>query len=123
MARMGRPPVVIDKRQFEALCAIQCTKEEISFVLGCDADTLNGWCKREYKDAKGKPMTFSAVFRQKRANGAASLRRMQWKLAEKSAAMAIFLGKNILGQSDNPETAIDQENTDELLSEAGLDEV
>lgn len=28
---------------------------------------------------------------------------MQFKLAEKSAAMAIFLGKNILGQSDYPD--------------------
>ena len=28
---------------------------------------------------------------------------MQFRLAEKSAAMAIFLGKNILGQSDYPE--------------------
>lgn len=29
------------------------------------------------------------------------LRRNQLKLSEKSAAMAIFLGKNYLGQSDN----------------------
>ena len=32
-----------------------------------------------------------------------SLRRIQWKLAEKSPAMAIFLGKNLLGQRDRPE--------------------
>jgi hypothetical protein len=30
-----------------------------------------------------------------------SLRRYQFKLAQKSAAMAIFLGKNYLGQKDN----------------------
>jgi hypothetical protein len=30
------------------------------------------------------------------------LRQIQWKIAENgSCAMAIFLGKNILGQSDN----------------------
>ncbi len=29
-----------------------------------------------------------------------SLRRFQFKLAQRSAAMAIFLGKNYLGQSD-----------------------
>lgn len=28
------------------------------------------------------------------------MRRNQWKLAEKNAAMAIFLGKQYLGQSD-----------------------
>ena len=30
---------------------------------------------------------------------------MQFRLAEKSAAMAIFLGKNILGQSDYPDNS------------------
>lgn len=33
---------------------------------------------------------------------------MQFRLAEKSAAMAIFLGKNILGQSDYPENGDDE---------------
>ena len=50
---------------------------------------------------------FSTVFREKRVGGKASLRRMQWKLAETNPSMAIFLGKNLLGQSDRPE----QENT------------
>lgn len=35
------------------------------------------------------------------------MRRMQWHLAEKSAPMAIFLGKNYLGQSD---TAQEEKN-------------
>ena len=34
------------------------------------------------------------------AKGRTSLRRYQFKLAEKNAAMAIFLGKNYLGQKD-----------------------
>jgi hypothetical protein len=33
---------------------------------------------------------------------------MQFRLAEKSAAMAIFLGKNILGQSDYPDNSDDE---------------
>lgn len=33
-------------------------------------------------------------------SGKCSLRRKQWHLAEKSATMAIFLGKNMLGQAD-----------------------
>ena len=32
--------------------------------------------------------------------GKASLRRVQFDLAKRNAAMAIFLGKNLLGQSD-----------------------
>ena len=35
-----------------------------------------------------------------------SLRRNQFKLAEKSAAMAIFLGKNYLGQTDRFEQIV-----------------
>lgn len=50
---------------------------------------------------------FSTVFKEKRAGGKASLRRTQWRLAETNPSMAIFLGKNLLGQSDRPE----QENT------------
>ena len=51
-------------------------------------------------------MSFSEVFRQKREGGKASLRRMQWRLAERNAAMAIFLGKNILGQRDSIAAAV-----------------
>lgn len=39
---------------------------------------------------------------------------MQFKLAEKSAAMAIFLGKNILGQSNYP----DNGGSDEAVEKA-----
>ena len=45
-------------------------------------------------------MSFSEVFRQKRGLGKVSLRRAQFHLAEKSATMAIFLGKQYLGQTD-----------------------
>lgn len=94
MAKRGRPRIIIDKKLFESLCGLQCTREEIANCLNCNKDTLEKWCKTEY----GK--TFSLVFAEKRARGKVSLRRMQWKLAEKSPAMAIFLGKNFLGQSD-----------------------
>ena len=93
----GRPQVQIDKSIFENLCAIQCTQEEIACCFNCTDDTINNWCKREY----GK--IFSEVFKAKRKKGLMSLRRIQWKLAEKSPAMAIFLGKNLLGQRDRPE--------------------
>lgn len=41
-----------------------------------------------------------AIYKQARMEGKVSLRRIQYSLAPKSAAMAIFLGKNELGQSD-----------------------
>lgn len=93
----GRPPKEISQKQFESLCAIQCTQEEICAVLDVDDKTLTRWCKQVYKKS------FSEIFSIKRQNGKASLRRMQWHLAEKQPSMAIFLGKNILGQRDNIE--------------------
>lgn len=86
---------------FESLCSIQCTQEEICSVLNVDDKTLNSWCKRTYK--KG----FSEIFRIKREGGKASLRRKQWLLADHSAPMAIFLGKQYLGQTDKIEQEVE----------------
>ncbi len=47
---------------------------------------------------------------------------MQWHLAEKQPSMAIFLGKNYLGQRDNYEVSNKEElsKLDELLNEMKL---
>ena len=100
MAKMGRPKINIDKKIFEKLCAIQCTEIEICGCFDCCEDTLNKWCKENYRDENGKPMTFSEVFAVKRQKGRASLRRSQFRLAEKNANMAIWLGKQYLDQKD-----------------------
>lgn len=97
---MGRPKKRFDKKQFEALCAIQCTEEEILAVLDTSDKTLYGWCKDTY----GK--SFSEVFREKKAGGRMSLRRKQWNLAETNASMAIFLGKQYLGQTDKVDQSL-----------------
>lgn len=107
MTKMGRPKVEIDRRRFEVLCGMQATEEEICAVLGGEngplsVHTLNRWCRETY----GKGMTFCKVFAQKRLEGKVSLRRAQWALAQKSVPMAIFLGKNYLGQSDQQTTRL-----------------
>lgn len=99
---VGRPRKEIDKKMFENLCGLQCTLEEIAGAFDCSPDTIERWCKREYKE------NFADAFKKHSAKGKMSLRRTQFKLAEKSPAMAIFLGKNYLGQSDK----IQYENTD-----------
>lgn len=103
MARAGRPQKEIKKMDFEKLCGLQCTQQEICDFFGVDHKTLTKWCKRTYRQ------DYSQVYQEKRAGGKISLRRMQFRLAEKSAAMAIFLGKNILGQSDFPEIGNEEE--------------
>lgn len=101
MARTGRPRKEIDQKQFENLCGLQCTHEEICSWFDITPATLEKWCKETY----GNGMTFSKVFAQKRGIGKISLRRSQFRLAEKSAAMAIWLGKQYLDQTDVVVTA------------------
>lgn len=97
---MGRPPIKIDEDQFNKLCALQCTEEEIAAWFHCSVDTLNRWCKQMFDT------TFAETFKEKSQFGKTSLRRFQFKLAEKNTAMAIFLGKNWLGQTDKMEQTV-----------------
>lgn len=91
---MARPKKNIDQRQFENLCGLQCTMEEICDHFDICDETLTRWCKETYG------MSFSEVFSIKRQKGKISLRRNQFKLAEKNPTMAIWLGKQYLGQRD-----------------------
>lgn len=93
---MARPRKEISQKDFENLCAMQCTLAEIASWFECSEDTIERWCKRTYKRG------FADAYKEFSAKGKISLRRAQLKLAEKSAAMAIFLGKQLLGQRDNP---------------------
>lgn len=96
--KMGRPPKEISKETFEKLCNIQCTQSEICSVLKVSDSTLSRWCAKEYQ------MTFEDAYKKFSENGKMSLRRIQFKLAEKYPAMAIFLGKQYLGQKDTVDT-------------------
>lgn len=108
MTKYGRPRKEIDKKDFEGLLAIQCTLDEIVAFFdvkldGCSRDTIERWCKRTYH------MPFADISKLKRNYGKIGLRRTQFQLAQKSAPMAIFLGKNYLGQSDNPAPDVSDE--------------
>lgn len=113
----GRPKKEIDQKQFENLCALQCTEVEIEDWFDVTDKTLNAWCKRTY----GK--NFSEIFRIKRGRGKISLRRSQWQLAEKSASMAIWLGKQYLGQSDDPVSDIVEDKKEDDALSASLKEL
>ena len=95
MAKMGRPKIPIDWKQFDQLCFIQCSLNEIAFFFGCSIDTIEKRVKVE------RGVTFSEYFGKKRVGGLISLRRNLFKQSEKSAAVAIFLAKNWLGLRDN----------------------
>ena len=100
----GRPKAPIDKEQFEKLCSINCTEEEIAGWFKCSVDTIRRFCKNEYKEP------FCEVYKRLSANGKISLRRTQFKIAEAgNATMAIWLGKQLLGQRDKQDVTIDNE--------------
>lgn len=111
MKKVGRPKANIDKSNFEKLCQMQCTLEEIAGFFDCCDDTINNWCKEVYDD------NFSGVYKKKSMAGKISLRRNQFKIAENNASMAIFLGKQYLGQRDNIEVEHkDLSKVEELLN-------
>lgn len=86
--KVGRPKFQIDYVTVEKLAHIQCTKLEIANFLGCSVDTLD------------RDNNFAEHYKKGLDGGKMSLRRIQFKLAEKNSAMAIFLGKQYLGQKD-----------------------
>lgn len=114
----GRPKKYIDKQLFEQLCGLQCTLEEMEAFFNCDHKTIARWCRETYEGKR-----FSQVFREKRQIGKISLRRKQLRLAERSAAMAIFLGKNYLGQKDEPEEAASAEDAVSIVDDVPTMEV
>lgn len=107
---MARPRKEIDQEHFEKLCSIQCSEEEIAGFFSVSVDTIERWCKRTY----GK--SFAETFAVKRQAGKISLRRTQWKLAEKNVSMAIWLGKQYLGQKEQQEVQISHSD-DETIKE------
>lgn len=116
MAKMGRPLTEFNKKQFVDLVALGCTEQEICWFFRdetgkcASVNTLSRWCVR----------TFGQTFQEYSAENKGmalkiQLRRNQLELSKRSAAMAIFLGKNYLGQSDkvtvedtNGQSAIEQ---------------
>jgi hypothetical protein len=91
----GRPTKQIDWEVFEKLCSMQCTQVEMASVLKVHIDTLRDRAEEHYEDS------YSNVYAKYSCPGKASLRSTQFRLAQKNATMAIWLGKNWLGQRDN----------------------
>ena len=96
---MARPKKEIDYEAIEKLASIQCTQEEIANFLDISVRTLQ------------RDDEFCRIYKRGMDNGKMSLRRIQYKLAEKNTAMAIWLGKQYLGQRDNYEIS----NTTQLI--------
>lgn len=90
----GRPPKEINWETFEQLCALQCTQEEMAGFLHISRDTLSDRVKTNYGE------DYSTTYKKFSESGKCSLRRNQFVLSKKNASMAIWLGKQWLGQRD-----------------------
>jgi len=85
--RRGRPRKNLDGNLIRRLAGIGCTNKEIAAVTGVSEDTLE--------------RNFAGVIEKGRETAKASLRRFQWKSAAGgNVTMQIWLGKQLLGQTD-----------------------
>lgn len=105
MTKMGRPEKPIDWEKFEELCHIQCTHDEIASMCKVAKATLYERVEKHYGE------DFPTIYKRYSEGGKSSLRRTQFKMANKNASMAIWLGKQYLGQKDR------EENTNQEASE------
>ena len=119
-AKIGRRKIEMTDAMYKqvcALCAIQCTAEEIASVLDISVDTL----ERRIYEREG--IRFADFFKIKRKAGFASLRRMQWEKAKSNdSTMLIWLGKQYLGQKDVPDAPQDHDKPEIYMRPARLAE-
>ena len=116
MAKMGRPQKEINKDQFEELCKMQCTLDEIAGFFKCSPDTIQRFCEREYGD------TFANTHSKYAQEGKISLRRAQLKTAlNGNVTMQIWLGRQLLGQTDKQLLSIDTEEENKQLAKELVD--
>lgn len=106
--KRGRPSQKLNEVGQEIvfkLAQLMCTEEEIASVLDVTVETLHN---------KENEANFSECVKKGREQGKSSLRRIQFGLAKKNAAMAIWLGKQYLGQKDSLDVKAESEANDKV---------
>ena len=103
---MSRPKKYkIDPKNIEKLASYGCTNREIADYFGCDESLIS--------------KSYSSFITKGKASMKYKLRQMQWKSAERgNVPMQIWLGKQILGQSESP-----MGDEDELVEGFELNEI
>lgn len=94
----GRPRLRLNdigKEIITKLGGFMCTEEEIASFLNVTVETLHN--KENYD-------TFLECYKNGQKLGKISLRQYQFKMAKTNPSMAIWLGKQHLGQKEIPDT-------------------
>lgn len=87
--KVGRPKIEIDEELLYKLATIHCTMKEMVDIMGVSKDTLKN--------------NFSHIIDKGQSEGKMRLRRKQVEVAMSgNHTMLIWLGKQMLGQSESP---------------------
>ena len=93
----GRPRTEIDLDELRKLLKLHCTIAEIAAFFGCNKKTI----ERRMSDDE----EFAEIIEHGRSDGMLSVRRKQFEIMEGgNPTMAIWLGKQLLGQRDQIDT-------------------
>lgn len=87
----------LDRKQFESLCGMQCSVEELCGWFGCDEAALNAWCINTYGEE------FRSAFDRLAMMGRIVLRREQVAAAKKNVSMARHLEAQRAGHDAPPQ--------------------
>ena len=96
--KVGRPKIVLDYEAIEKLAGMMCTQEEIASYFDCDVRTLQ------------RDEEFCRVYKKGLDKGKMSLRRKQYTMSDTNVTMAIWLGKQYLGQTDKVDNESNKDN-------------
>ena len=102
---MARPKKYnIKPEDVEKLASYGCSNSEIASFFGCDESLISKSYSRNITKGKEK--------------GKIRLRQMQWKAAERgNVSMLIWLGKQVLGQTDKQEVEVVKPISEVLFDE------
>lgn len=90
----------------EKLSSFMCTEEEIASFMGITVETLHN---------RENHTSFLEQVKKGQEKGKASLRASQFRMAKTNPTMAIWLGKQYLGQKDLPDDENSRQNEAEAL--------
>jgi hypothetical protein len=103
-SKMGRPRLEIDYEILKKLCVLQCTLEEIAGWFEVSPDTIERRIKEQYG------VTFAEYYAKASMRGKIHIRRKQMQVAKSgNVTMLIWLGKQYLGQKENPAPQVEDE--------------
>ena len=86
-----------DRKQFESLCGMRCSVEELCGWFGCDEAALSAWCMDTYGE------DFRSAFDRLAMMGRIVLRRDQVAAAKKNVSMARHLEAQRAGHDAPPQ--------------------